>query len=242
MPLVPRTFWVDVELETLSTYLAHMSSYVATRQAELQNTLEEMTKDLDPEDRHDAYEFYSDEIDQLEREFPRLLFSGYVTSCYSFIETQLLRLCHEHKLSLVVTAEDREPQETGIYRARKFLKDAAGYQIPARLWQELLQINFIRNRLVHERGRLPTFGARPEDDDRNYEAITVVEDYPYYVRIDRNNFTYLQQFDLIRYEGPTFVVQPTPAFCQHITGFAKALFHAIYDDLAAMPKKVTSAA
>ena len=50
MPLVPRTFWVDIELDTLSTYLEHMSSYVDAQVVQLHRTVQGLTKDLDPDD------------------------------------------------------------------------------------------------------------------------------------------------------------------------------------------------
>ena len=242
MPLVPRTFWVDIELDTLSTYLEHMSSYVDAQVVQLHRTVQGLTKDLDPDDRHDVYEAFADGADKLERDFPRLLYTGYIASCYSLIETQFLRLCHKYKLRLVISALDREPLDTGVFRSREFLKEAAGYRIPEALWRELIQLNFVRNRLTHERGRLPTFGVRPDEDNGNYEELPVADGVNAYVRVDRETFAYLTQHDLIRYQGPDFILEPTAPFCNHTTAYARSLFHTIYHDLEHLLKKPPRAA
>jgi hypothetical protein len=229
MPMVPRTWRIDKELNLMDRYLEYLASYFQTQREDLVGWIERMAEGLDEEERHYLYEDFQDDLAPLEKSFPHLFYSSFVMSWYSFIETSLLRICMDYDLRIEITAQDRGLSESGIYRAKKFLRDAAGYAIDETHWRELQAIHFVRNKLVHEQGMVSTYSDRPDDDSRHhYEAV---EGFPFYVEVDNHRLQYLQRFSLLVYKGPTFILVPSLNFCQHLVDFAREMLHKIYGDL-----------
>lgn len=233
MPLVPRTWRIDIELNKMQSYLDHIGMSLDEEGSSAREQLRNELEGLVGEDYGEAYGHFSEEfkLDQLESEFPRYLYSGFVTTWYSFIEVSLLNLCDRLELRIEVEPWGEIPTESGILLAHRFLALDLEYRIDKKHWQILLNVNYIRNRIVHYQSRVPAVGRIPDGDNAHYGQVTVVPGAPIYVRVEQLLFNYLEHHQLLKYEGPTFVLNPSREFCEHLIDLAREVFYKLYDDL-----------
>src|SRR5262245_27083581 len=94
---------LEGEFDLMSKYLETLPSFLTSSELELQGYLEQQASDLDEEAKYDFYESYQDEFAELGEEFPRLLLNGFIVTWYSFVEQQLIELCHRRKLTITIS-------------------------------------------------------------------------------------------------------------------------------------------
>ena len=215
----------------MQRYLAHLGAGMLQERGSVEERLRAIAATLSGDELAIFGGFYSAEVSEFEHDFPRLLYSGFLVSCYSFVELSLLRVCEEYRLRLKVSALDRDNPDKGIFRARHFLKLAGSCELPNDLWQELTFINSIRNTISHEWGAIPTFFAPEESEEGNLTPIQDSDGLTYFIQIEPNLLKYLQRHRLLTFQPPTFLVSPTFEFCQHFIDLSWTLFHYIYDSL-----------
>lgn len=174
-----------------------------------------------------------DEFVEVNYQFPRMLYSNFLAGWYSFIEHNFIQLCDDLHLTVNIKIRERDESGTGIQRAKRFLKEAAKYEFPDDLWQELNKIRQIRNKIVHENGELVSFVTQPHNEktalmrlDPTYEGDPEV----LYVRIERNLLEYIVQHGLYRYDRQLYI-DPTLDYCLGLVDFGKNLFSEIWKGL-----------
>jgi hypothetical protein len=231
MPIIPRTWRIDFELDIMRDYLNYIHAYFEGERRELIEQIEKMSQGLSGEEQHTLYESFEDELSPLSEDFPSLFHTGFVISWYSFIETSLLGVCTEFNLKLEISAQDRPISDSGIFRARKFLKDAAKYEINNSHWQELLYINFIRNKIVHDEGKIIAYTSKDIDENRNYEILEIIKDNPFFLDMEHNQFLFIQKFSLLAYKRGFITLAPSFGFCTYLVDYSYIMLHKIYDDL-----------
>jgi hypothetical protein len=225
MNFLPWIWRVDFELNAMSRYLDYLESSLDEERVRLRDKFEEFKGRTSSKQ---AFAKYESEILDFRTEFPHYLYFGFVSTWYSFVEFYLLKLCEERDLCIKITAFDN-PYSKGIRRAKDLLREAEDYTIPNEDWQELSHIKKIRNKLVHNLGRIETRRTEPEGD-AHYEEKSI-KGNTFYLRIEENLFNYLEEHDLLESGGPDFVISPHYEFSSYLVDFAREIFHTISDDL-----------
>jgi hypothetical protein len=145
------------------------------------------------------------------------------------LEALLLKLCADLKLQISVGPWDRGRLGEGIERAKTLLREAKGYRIgEAEYWQELKQIQKIRNLVVHQGERLPTYYSNPDGD---FIEFSREGEMTIYIAIEKTVYDYLSKHDLIQVSGASVEIVPGIAYCNYLVGFAKNMFSKLYHDL-----------
>jgi len=138
-------FAVDYEIDQLSKYLNLTKSAVDENTRRFLNWRKDQIKDLSEDEVSQSNGVNEDEYNEIVYGFPRLLYSSFVITWYSFIEHQLMDTCRKSSLRLSVSVDDNERFGNGLDRARAFLLRAKKYQIKNEHWDELKRIGKVRN-------------------------------------------------------------------------------------------------
>ncbi|WP_146141275.1 hypothetical protein [Stenomitos frigidus] len=214
----------------MSEYLDLIDSSIKDSQQKLEVDLKARAESMTEEEKLDFYDFYEDDMINLGSDFPVFLFSGFVISWYSFIEHELISLCKSLKLTINVSIQDKTRFEEGIRRAYNFLGKAANYKIDDKHWQELEAVRQVRNRLVHEGGRLI---PKPDRTKPDMVEIDLDEDGSIYLPINQNLYQYLIKYNL--YAAGCMRLAPNYVYCKHLVTFGMELLVKIYKDFNLLP-------
>lgn len=221
-----QKIFLDVTLNQMSRYLHVVHAALLQEQEQFFGTVKQITDNLsDDEDPEMVWDHFYDELVEVRDELPRQLYYSFIVSWYSFIEHELVQICVSRKLTISVGIRDNDGLGKGIGRARKFLKQAAGYDIPDVYWNELTKISWIRNKIVHEGGRL-RYSFAPSKSN----IPTKVEDNTLYLEIEENQHKYMELHALIKYTAG-FVLDPTFEYCISLIDFARSFLLRLYNDL-----------
>jgi hypothetical protein len=121
---------------------------------------------LSKEERGALEYFFFEEEHKLEDIFPNMLRRSFFVAIYSLIEMQLNEICRkqERTKGLPVPLEKvKKPPDQSIRRAREYLVGVAKIRFPeSSEWDELLKYQKLRNRIVHNEGKLK--GMRKQED------------------------------------------------------------------------------
>ena len=117
---------------------------------------EEQTCKLEEDQKANFYDFFSDDYHKFSDKFPSTVRSSLVVTCYSFLESNLLRLCSQMQRDKGLTIGAEDLSGKGIFQAQKYIKKVLQFDFPDQTeeWQEITKINQLRNALVHEQGRV----------------------------------------------------------------------------------------
>lgn len=219
---------VFYELQQMQDYLHTIHSLLHDYHQQVEIALDEEVEVLTDTD-DEAEEQYYEHIDHLGRllHFPRRLYSSFIVSWYSLVEDELLQLCNDLDLRISITIQDRVGYSGGVQRARKFLSEAADYTIDNIHWQELINIQKIRNKIVHEGGRF--YHSMDLPDDGSQVIPVTVKEITYYLFSDQSLYQYLDRNELLDFSTIVFI-NPTYDYCTHIIEFGMELFSQIYDE------------
>ncbi len=220
-------WFVNYELEQMAKYLDLVVVALQDNQKNLMESFEAETKDMTEAEKSDFDQFHEDDYIEAGSDFPRLLFSSFVVTWYSFTENHLIDLCAKRGLRIMLSIRDSEHYGEGVRRACKFLNDAANYRIDSDHWQELLYIGRVRNKIVHEGGRLTYSYINSESKS---VQIKLSDDEFAFLHVDSDLYRYLQKHNLIEFTG-LYYVTPSYDYCKHLVSFGKELFTKIYEDL-----------
>lgn len=213
----------------MSRYLDHLGPNLDESAARLRRAFQKRMEDTPRDQLNGLRGMYEEEFSNLNRDFPRCLYSGFVTTWYSFVEFSLLNLCEMLNLRIEVSAFDKPMRAIGGPRARKFLQEALDYTVPPRYWQEVSFVRRTRNRLVHELGRVRAGRIQPEEEARYVERA--IEGEVFYLPLDQNLANYLDRHQLLDFIGPYFLIRPDYEFSSHLIEFADEMFHTIQQDI-----------
>ena len=189
--------------------------------------------DYHKEQGEEIRDLLRDEFIEVNYQFPRLLYSNFLAGWYSFIEHNLVQLCDDLQLTVNIKIRERDESGIGVQRARRFLKEAAKYELPDEMWQELNKIRQVRNKIVHENGELISFATEPSNEKTTLLHLDpMYEDDPelVYVRIESNLLQYIESNALYRYEGRLYI-DPTFDYCLGLVDFGKCIFTEIWTGL-----------
>lgn len=211
---------IDYELDQMSRYLDVVQESLQQNYNQLKTRYAEID-DCESAD-------FEDEFIEATQEFPQLLLLSFIVIWYSFVEQRLLELCEELKLRISVGAKDNEKLDTGIRRARKFLLKGRNYEIDAGHWREFIEINSLRNYIVHEGKRIRHSYLQPERPFVPYDINggTVV-----FLIVDKALFSYLQQHGLTTNDGTFVEILPSVEYCVSLVELGRKVFRKLYADL-----------
>ena len=181
--------------------------------------------------------------------FSREFYNSFVMSLYSKIERELLEFCErEVELKLLVSPFDTEYMGKGIYRAQKFMAQAAGYVIDTHLWRELQVIGKVRNYLVHSDFSYTATAQKPKNGNVtkiHVELGTFNRDY--FLQIDSDLYKHVSKLKILNcaaaFEDPEnelalFELLPSYEYCRYLIDFRKKLFLHIYNGFLNIAKSL----
>lgn len=133
---------LEHQLEFLKNYLTTLEGFLSTSYAEAEPI---------PLDES----FSKQEID----EFTSLLFSSFVVSLFSYLETRMVNECRKSQQedSEIRKSIDKLPGNNNIHKAKKYLVEELDTSFPFDndpVWKEIDYYNKIRNCIVHKEGRV----------------------------------------------------------------------------------------
>ena len=227
---------VSEKFEQMGRYLTLLHTAISENQKQLDASIEKVASTMSDDEKEGFYDAYEDEFIEAGADFPRLLFSSFVVSWYSFVENQLISFCKSQELKISISIQDNEYYGEGIRRAYNFLNRAVGYQIDNEHWKELIRIGKTRNKIVHNGGRLPysnfnvpNNGVPVTIDD--YLSIPIKEEVILYLQIEEDLYKYLQTHQLLEFSG-LFQITPTYEYCEHLVKFGLEFFGKLYKDFS----------
>jgi hypothetical protein len=223
---------ISYELKQMERYVDLLHVAISDNQKQFDASIEEITSAMSKEEKDQFYVINEDDFIEVESDFPRLLFSSFVVSWYSFVENHLLDFCRFRNFKITVSIQDNEHYGEGIRRAYNFLERAAGYKIDNEHWQELTRIGKTRNRIVHNNGRIP---SSPLDMVNNGTPVKVEGGQTYYLQVDRDLYDYFQRHHLVEYSG-LFQITPNLDYCKHLVKFGLELFEKLQKDFSKKSK------
>jgi len=223
---------ITYELEQMGRYLDLLHTAIIDNKKQFDASIEKIANDMSEEEKQEFYSFNEDDFVEVSSDFPRLLFSSFVVSWYSFVENHLIDFCRARNFKISISIQDNENYGEGIRRAYNFLNRAAGYQIDNVHWQELTRIGKTRNKIIHNNGRLSfSYFDKPS----NGVPIKVADDVTYYLQIEEDLYHYFQTHNLLEFTG-LFYITPTLEYCKHLVKLGLELFTKLYKDFGEEPE------
>jgi hypothetical protein len=220
-----NSWLITQELKQMDRYLDLLATAVSDNKKQFDITVEEFAKKTTTEsEREEFSDFVESVYEEIEEDFPRLLFSSFVVSWYSFTEIRLMDFCRHHKLKISISIQDNENFDKGIRRAYKFLSQAANYRIDNTHWQELTRVGRIRNIIVHDNGRLSSSRV---DDTGNSPISKKTIGGRLYLNMEKDLYQYFQKHNLLEFRG-WFCVTPNFDYCKHLVTFGLEFFETLY--------------
>lgn len=149
--------WIRIGLDELSECSSSLESSMETEKKDLSNWIDKQLSKLTTEQKEEMADWYSDDYWKIAEVIPNILRSSLFVSYYSFLESRLLVICQHLKQDHNYKLDPDDLRDTGIFRAKTYLKKVAGIKFPdnTRSWNEIVSYNRIRNLIVHDEGRVP---------------------------------------------------------------------------------------
>lgn len=220
---------ISKELSQMEHYLELLITAVDDNKKQFSLSIQELSEndlsDILPMSMISMDDFIEEIKNDVRDDFPRRLYSSFVVSWYSFMETRLLNFCSHHKLKVSVSVQDQKPLGAGIRRARNFLKRAANYEINNIHWTELVQVGKIRNLIVHSNGKLPYSRVKPKSK-KPFFGKNIGGNI--YLDTDENQALYLETRKILEYRG-LFYVTPNLDYSKHLIRFGTEFFENLYE-------------
>jgi len=234
-----KYFFITSELNQMSNYLGQIKSLLEEQTADFLTKVEK-PRSLDGSesqfsglladwDKLRQEEEYDESEYSLLEDFPRRLYSSFVTSWYSFIEDQLLGICDSLNLRISLKPREESSFGKGIFRAKRFLADGANYHIREEIWVELTLIGKMRNIIVHRGGIIPHLPTHLDDKSHKLR-VKAGSNKTYDLQIDEALWNYIKKHSIGDLTG-TFYINPTYEYCEHLVKLGVDLFSYIYCDL-----------
>ena len=235
MPIDFEEYFIFYELDQMSRYLDMVERSITQEFEKLEKEHEEdmereIEEDIDDDYTDAMIDKYQDKYMEIGRDFPRLIFGSFIIAWYSFVEQKMLDICESRKLRISISAKENVNLGKGISKARKFLFESAGCRIDDKHWQELVNIQHLRNFIVHKGYQIPSsYVVEPEKPFVVYEAHTTI---PTYLHIEESLYRYLRKYSMI-YElsWAQIEISPTQGYCEHLVEFGKEYFKGLFDNL-----------
>lgn len=224
-----RAWMTNYELEQMSRYLSLIETSLSQHLEEIEAAYrKDMAEEMTEDEYHMLEDHYIDQFLETGRDFSQRLFSSFVVAWYSFVEQQLLDICENLNLRVVIGPKDNRNLGKGIRRARRFLLEASRYEIHPPHWQELVEVGQLRNFIVHEGTRLVGSYLPSEEEMVEFQSDM---GNTFYFPISRVLFRYLQKHDLVAHSDIFMDIIPTFSYCNYLVEFGKKFFRKLHTDL-----------
>jgi len=216
---------VSYELDQMSRYLDLVQESLHSNYEQLEARYAEMAFFEDSIRFESGY--YVDDLSEAVQYFPQQVLLSFIVIWYSFVEQKLLDLCEQLKLRIQIGPKDNKSFDKGIRRAKKFLLSGKGYAIDSDHWRELIEINRLRNLIVHKGKRIGFTSAQPDGRFVKFQADGGPAGF---LIIEQELFRYIQAQGILTSSGPIVEVLPSIEYCKSLVDFARTLFRKLYAD------------
>ncbi len=160
-----QAFVVDYEMGLLHRSLDHIESLLENDYQELDSAVNVRAEKIaDEKEREEFRDYVADEF--ADRSGCRaILLNSFFAASFATFEHRLYRICYRAQADLKSSSSvDGVGEASRLEKARKYLA-GLGIRLPdeSNLWEEIKVYAEIRNRIMHEGGRI-----RPNEDLRKY--------------------------------------------------------------------------
>jgi hypothetical protein len=134
-----------------------LESLLSKQSQKLEKDIQKQAGKMSEAEREEFSYWWSDEFDQLERSFPKILRYSLFVHSYSLLEQALLHFADHFRRDRKLKLSPSDLRDEGITRAKTYLKKVALVPFPdtGKAWQDISTLNHIRNLVVHNTGNLP---------------------------------------------------------------------------------------
>ena len=151
---------VDTEYDELRDYIETVEDALKGKFKTFQERAEERAEGMSPEAKERYFDGLAEDAIYLWDRFPSLTWKTVFTTAYSIYEHHLLNLCgHAGRYGGFEIRVD-DIRGKGIFAAKTYLKKVCKVAFPDNCqdWEDIVQMNKIRNVFVHRLGRMKRDG------------------------------------------------------------------------------------
>jgi len=147
---------INSKLYDLEEYAQRLGGLLKNELKGFTSFVEKEAAKLDEPEKERLYDLYSDDYWKLKDVFPNIVWCSLFITCYSLLEHELSRICESMRSLKECPLKPSDLKDRGIFQSKAYLKKVIGIQFPdnTRYWQEICFYNRIRNRIIHEGGRV----------------------------------------------------------------------------------------
>lgn len=192
------------KLDELEDYAATFESLLLSEQERLATDVKSKISNMPQNEKEELEDYYSSDLVIVLEIFPYVLRTGFLVSCCSFLEAELMLLCkyleNRHNYSL----SPKDLRDKGIVLYQTYLKKVVQTSFPdqSNSWNEIMFFNDIRNVIVHRGG--------------------VVEKDSIKARIEKSQYMTVDHHN---------VVQLLPKFSEHAVVVIREFFEELFEHL-----------
>lgn len=209
------------ELNSLERYLDFLNKGIKAEKEKQDKWLKQEADRLELDKFDSVYTFFHHEITEIEKEFPRRVFSSFIIGWFSTYEEILLSLCNALGLKLTVDPFELTNFKPGIDRVKRILEQAS-INLNNEQWREMQNIRFIRNKLAHNADQFLIGGKPQKGEQRKWQSTNLVTDLnlTFYVKLEKSIYKYLNRYNLLELHRGFGRLNPGYLYCEHLNKFA----------------------
>lgn len=193
-------------IEVRSKYLKHAHENLARAQRDVKEQYETAKQESPDADEPDIWDHYEDIWHDLNEDFPNQLYSAFLVSWYSFVETRLKELCRDLEQRDKLQLSLAEINGDGILNYWKYIEIVADICVNDGHWDELANITRLRNKIVHD-GKISLRGKGRKEGQK------ALREY-----LDKSQLDVHKRY----LNGKQFwTVNITIQYCRHLVTFGK---------------------
>jgi len=218
---------VKYELELLSRNLKLLNDQIhclrndfEMHYAKVWSELNDDSESVSEEIEEEFTDSKEDELIAISFDIPKIYYSSFLITCYSFIEQRLFKICDSSGVKVCVGIKEFDSKGKGIFKIKTFLKKAIGYQFQNNDWNELCKFNKLRNYLVHNGNEIGINDGDLHSDKMPKSKICGMD-----LKMDINKelYDYLKINILIQSFEYCEKIIPTNKYCEHILELTERL-------------------
>jgi hypothetical protein len=147
---------IQMEVDSFRNYLTVMEDFLQKYSQDFQKKVSKHLNELGKDQQTVYVEWHADELETIEKDFPRILRYSCFTLLYSLVETNLEKICNYVRSSMSLALAPKDLVGKGVERSRVYLKEVANVEFPDSTseWNEIKNYNLVRNSIVHRQGIL----------------------------------------------------------------------------------------
>lgn len=184
---------IEFEIKFFRTYLKDMEQALEKERINLEREFDVLKKEGDIYQDEDSLIEYLGVVQQY---FP-IFYSSFVIAIFSFFEYELNRICRILEVKDESNIILKNIYSQGISRAKIFMEKVCHLDLPSEnLWEELVNINKVRNCLVHSNGEV---SKKDENLMSDIEKLRLI-------KIETNRITKIKTIKITK-EYCSFVIE-----------------------------------